>query len=77
MVVFRSIAIPLTVIATIFLSVAAADGLLVLVFQDGVGASARRPAHRQVASWVPFFLFTILFALSMDYHVFLISRYLC
>jgi RND superfamily putative drug exporter len=63
---FRSLAVPLTAIVTNLLSVAAAYGLLVLVFQDGAGDT--------VESWLPLFLFTILFGLSMDYHVFLLSR---
>jgi putative drug exporter of the RND superfamily len=64
-VAFRSIAIPLTAIATNLLSVGAAYGLLVLAFQD---------SGHTIESWLPLFLFTILFGLSMDYHVFLISR---
>ena len=65
MIAFRSIAIPLTAIATNLLSVGAAYGLLVLVFQHG---------DSTIESWLPLFLFTILFGLSMDYHVFLLSR---
>jgi RND superfamily putative drug exporter len=74
-VAFRSIAIPLTAIATNLLSVGAAYGLLVLVFQDGVGRDLLgfQPADT-VESWLPLFLFTILFGLSMDYNVFLLSR---
>ncbi len=64
---FRSIVVALTAIATNLLSVAAAYGLLVLVFQHARGADA-------IESWLPLFLFTILFGLSMDYHVFLLSR---
>jgi len=74
-VAFRSIVIPLTAIATNLLSVAAAYGLLVLVFQDGVGADLLGlQSADMVESWVPLFLFTILFGLSMDYQVFLLSR---
>jgi uncharacterized membrane protein YdfJ with MMPL/SSD domain len=74
-VAFRSIVIPLTAIATNLLSVAAAYGLLVVVFQDGVGADLLGLQRADtVESWVPLFLFTILFGLSMDYHVFLLSR---
>jgi RND superfamily putative drug exporter len=62
---FRSLVIPLTAIATNLLSVGAAYGLLVLVFQHG---------DSTIESWLPLFLFTILFGLSMDYHVFLLSR---
>jgi RND superfamily putative drug exporter len=72
---FRSLVIPLTAIATNLLSVGAAYGLLVLVFQHGIAARAlgleRAPT---IEAWLPLFLFTILFGLSMDYHVFLLSR---
>jgi RND superfamily putative drug exporter len=72
---FRSIVIPLTALATNLLSVGAAYGLLVLVFQHGVGAELLGFQRADtVESWLPLFLFTILFGLSMDYHVFLISR---
>ena len=74
-VAFRSIVIPLTAIVTNLLSVAAAYGLLVVVFQDGVGADLLGVQRADaVESWVPLFLFTILFGLSMDYNVFLLSR---
>ena len=74
-VAFRSIVIPLTAIATNLLSVGAAYGLLVLVFQHGVGADLLGFQRADtVESWLPLFLFTILFGLSMDYHVFLLSR---
>jgi RND superfamily putative drug exporter len=57
------------------LSVGVAFGLLVLVFQEGVGAGLlgfqRSP---QIEFWIPLFLFSILFGLSMDYHVFMLSR---
>ena len=72
---FRSIAIPLTAIATNLLSVGAAYGLLVLVFHEGVGADLLGFQRADtVESWLPLLLFTILFGLSMDYHVFLLSR---
>ena len=72
---FRSVVIPLTAIATNLLSVAAAYGLLVLVFQHGVGSGLLGFQRAEtVESWLPLFLFTILFGLSMDYHVFLLSR---
>jgi RND superfamily putative drug exporter len=74
-VAFRSLVIPLTAIVTNLLSVGAAYGLLVLVFQDGVGREMFGfQAADTVESWLPLFLFTILFGLSMDYHVFLLSR---
>jgi RND superfamily putative drug exporter len=74
-VAFRSVVVAATAIALNFLSVGAAYGLLVLVFQHGVGASLL--GFRQVDSieaWVPLFLFSVLFGLSMDYQVFLLSR---
>jgi putative drug exporter of the RND superfamily len=72
---FRSVVIPLTAIATNLLSVGAAYGLLVLVFQHGVAADLLGFQRAEtVAAWLPLFLFTILFGLSMDYHVFLLSR---
>jgi RND superfamily putative drug exporter len=74
-VAFRSIAVALTAIALNLLSVGAAYGLLVLVFQHGVGADLL--GFRQVDAidaWVPLFLFSVLFGLSMDYQVFLLSR---
>jgi putative drug exporter of the RND superfamily len=72
---FRSIVVPATAIAMNLLSVGAAYGLLVLVFQHGVGADLL--GFRQVdtvEAWLPLFLFTVLFGLSMDYHVFMLSR---
>ncbi len=72
---FRSIVIPAVAIALNLLSVAAAYGLLVLVFQKGVGADLL--GFQQVdtvEAWVPLFLFSVLFGLSMDYQVFLLSR---
>ncbi|MDA0182106.1 MMPL family transporter [Solirubrobacter phytolaccae] len=72
---FRSLAIPLTAIAVNLLSVGAAYGVLVLVFQHGVGASLLGFTQvERVESWVPIFLFSVLFGLSMDYQVFLLSR---
>ena len=74
-VAFRSIVVPLKAIALNLLSVGATYGLLVLVFQKGVGADLL--GFQQVdiiEAWVPLFLFSLLFGLSMDYHVFLLSR---
>ncbi len=75
MIVFRSIVVPLNAILMNLLSVGAAYGMLVLVFQKGIGRQLfgfqQTPT---VGSWVPIFLFCILFGLSMDYHVFLLSR---
>jgi len=72
---FRSLVVPLKAIVLNLLSVGAAYGLMVLVFQRGIGASLL--GFQQVAlieAWIPLFLFTILYGLSMDYHVFLLSR---
>jgi uncharacterized membrane protein YdfJ with MMPL/SSD domain len=75
LVAFRSIAIPLTAIAVNLLSVGAAYGILVLVFQRGVGADLLGFTEvERIDAWVPIFLFSVLFGLSMDYQVFLLSR---
>jgi len=75
MMVFRSIVIPLKAIIMNLLSVGATYGLLVLVFQKGIGADLFGFQQADVIdAWLPLFLFTILFGLSMDYHVFLLSR---
>ena len=75
MLVFRSIVIPIKAIIMNLLSVGATYGLLVLVFQEGVGADLLGFQHADVIdAWIPLFLFTVLFGLSMDYHVFLLSR---
>ena len=72
---FRSIVISLTAIAVNLLSVGAAYGLLVLVFQEGVGADLFGFGQvDRLEAWVPVFLFSVLFGLSMDYQVFLLSR---
>ena len=72
---FRSIAIPLTAIAVNLLSVGAAYGILVLVFQEGVGTDLLGFTQvERIDAWVPIFLFSVLFGLSMDYQVFLLSR---
>jgi len=75
LVVFRSIAIPVKAILLNLLATGAAFGALVLVFQDGWFASLLgvRPTPI-VQDWVPIFIFTILFGLSMDYEVFILSR---
>ena len=75
LVTFRSIVIPLTAILLNLLSVGAAYGVLVLVFQDGHGESLLGfTSNGGIGSWLPLFLFVILFGLSMDYHVFILSR---
>ena len=72
---FRSIVIPIQAILLNLLSVGAAYGVLVLVFQDGVGHSLLGfQGTSPITSWLPLFLFVILFGLSMDYHVFILSR---
>jgi RND superfamily putative drug exporter len=74
-VTFRSIVIPIKAVLLNLLSVGAAYGLLVLVFQHS-WAEGLLGFHSNggIASWLPLFLFVILFGLSMDYHVFILSR---
>ena len=75
LVAFRSIVIPAQAIAMNLLSVGAAYGLMVLVFQKGIGASLLGLTQVDtIEAWVPLFLFSLLFGLSMDYQVFLLSR---
>ena len=75
MVVFRSIVVPLKAIILNLLSVGAAYGLLVLVFQEGIGADLLGfQTSNVIEAWVPLFLFAVLFGLSMDYHIFLLTR---
>ncbi|MEH1123578.1 MMPL family transporter [Micromonospora sp. CPCC 206061] len=72
---FRSVVVAATAIVLNLLSVAAAYGALVLVFQKGMGESLLDfHARGAITSWIPLFLFVILFGLSMDYHVFVLSR---
>jgi RND superfamily putative drug exporter len=72
---FRSIVIPIKAIVLNLLSVAAGFGVMVLVFQEGVGADLLgfEPTGT-IAAWLPVMMFVILFGLSMDYHVFVLSR---
>jgi uncharacterized membrane protein YdfJ with MMPL/SSD domain len=75
MVTFRSIVIPLKAILLNLLSVGAAYGLLVLVFQEGWGESLLGfESTGAITAWLPLFLFVVLFGLSMDYHVFILTR---
>jgi RND superfamily putative drug exporter len=75
LVTFRSIVIPLKAIVLNLLSVGAAYGVLVAVFQWGWGESLLGfESNGAVTAWLPMFLFVILFGLSMDYHVFILSR---
>jgi len=72
---FRSIVIPATAIVLNLLSVGAAYGVLVSVFQGGWGiVHVPGVHHGPIASYLPLFLFVVLFGLSMDYHVFILSR---
>ena len=74
-IVFRSVVIAGTAVVLNLLSVGAAYGLLVLVFQHGVGADLFGFQQADtIEAWVPLFLFSVLFGLSMDYQVFLLSR---
>ena len=75
MVIFRSIVVPIKAIILNLLSVGATYGILVLVFQKGVLADAFGFQQAEtIEAWIPIFLFAIIFGLSMDYHVFLLSR---
>ncbi|MGW2099374.1 MMPL family transporter [Streptomyces olivaceoviridis] len=72
---FRSLTVAVTSIVLNLLSVAAAYGILVAVFQHGWGASlVGAEGVGAIVTWLPLFLFVILFGLSMDYHVFVVSR---
>ncbi|MEF9907334.1 MMPL family transporter [Streptomyces sp. P9-A2] len=72
---FRSLTIAITSIVLNLLSVGAAYGILVAVFQHGWGASlVGAEGVGAIVTWLPLFLFVILFGLSMDYHVFVVSR---
>jgi len=72
---FRSIVIPATAVILNLLSVGAAYGVIVALFQWGWGQSLLGfTSVHSVASWLPLFLFVVLFGLSMDYHVFILSR---
>ena len=75
MLVFRSIVIPIKAVFMNLLSVGTAYGLMVLVFQKGVATALFGFQHAEIIDvWIPLFLFSVLFGLSMDYHVFLLSR---
>jgi RND superfamily putative drug exporter len=71
---FRSVVLPLKAITLNLLSIGAAYGLLVIVFKWGAGEWAGLIAYDQIEGWIPVFLFAMLFGLSMDYEVFLVSR---
>ena len=71
---FRSILLPLKAILMNLLSIGAAYGLLVLAFKFGLGEPFGLQQFDQIEGWIPVFLFAMLFGLSMDYEVFLVSR---
>ena len=75
LVTFRSIVIPIKAIALNILSVAAAMGIVTWVFQDGnLEGFLNFDSTGAISAWFPLMLFVILFGLSMDYHVFILSR---
>jgi RND superfamily putative drug exporter len=75
MVSFRSVYIPALSIGLNLLSVGAAYGLMVLIFQDGhLEGPLGFTAYGGITAWLPLFMFVLLFGLSMDYHVFILSR---
>src|SRR5438034_10390571 len=76
LVTFRSVVVAIKAVLLNLLSVAAAYGALVLCFQDGWGKGLLGISVTPggIISWLPIFLFVILFGLSMDYHVFILSR---
>ncbi len=71
---FRSLLLPAKAIVLNLLSVAAAFGLLVAAFRWGLGEPLGLIEYDQITGWIPVFLFAVLFGLSMDYEVFLVSR---
>jgi RND superfamily putative drug exporter len=71
---FRSVLLPLKAIVMNLLSIGAAYGLLVLFFKYGWGEALGLQQFDQIEAWIPVFLFAMLFGLSMDYEVFLVSR---
>ncbi|HEX5145905.1 MAG TPA: MMPL family transporter [Conexibacter sp.] len=73
---FRSVLLPLKAVVLNVLSVAAAWGVLVIVWQNGHGSEAiwGIPASGSIESWIPLMVFAFLFGLSMDYEVFILSR---
>ncbi len=75
LITFRSLVIPITSIVLNLLSVGAAYGVLVWIFQEGhLQGLLGFHSNGAVVSWLPLFLFAVLFGLSMDYHVFIVSR---
>jgi uncharacterized membrane protein YdfJ with MMPL/SSD domain len=74
LIAFRSVVIPIKAIILNLLSTAAAFGVLVWVFEDGHGSELLGFKPGPIEAFVPVFIFTILFGLSMDYHVFILTR---
>jgi uncharacterized membrane protein YdfJ with MMPL/SSD domain len=75
LVTFRSLVVPIKAIVLNLLSVGAAYGVMVLVFQHGWGESVLGfESSGAITTWLPLFMFVVLFGLSMDYHVFILSR---
>jgi uncharacterized membrane protein YdfJ with MMPL/SSD domain len=71
---FRSVFLPLKAVILNLVSVSASYGVLVLVFQHGIGSSLGFHTSPQIEAWLPIFLFATIFGISMDYEVFLLSR---
>jgi RND superfamily putative drug exporter len=72
---FRSLVIPITAIILNLLSVGAAYGVLVWIFQEGhLESLLDFQSNGAIVSWMPLFMFVVLFGLSMDYHVFILTR---
>jgi uncharacterized membrane protein YdfJ with MMPL/SSD domain len=71
---FRSLLLPLKAVVLNLLSVGATYGLMVMAFRWGWGGIIGLPQANQIEAWIPIFLFAMLFGLSMDYEVFLLSR---
>ena len=71
---FRSVFLPLKAVLLNVLSVSATYGVLVLTFQHGFHSVLGLQGSAQIEAWIPIFLFAMLFGLSMDYEVFLLSR---
>jgi RND superfamily putative drug exporter len=75
LVAFRSVTLPLISIGLNLLSVGAAYGLITLIFQDGrLQGLLGYTSFGGIIYWIPLFMFVLLFGLSMDYHVFILSR---
>jgi uncharacterized membrane protein YdfJ with MMPL/SSD domain len=71
---FRSVVLPLKAVLLNLVSVGASYGVLVLVFQHGIGKALGFQSSPQIEAWIPIFLFATTFGISMDYEVFLLSR---